>query len=76
LNQVDHALTGLALRPDLPGRVFALATLGGHTVFELEVVKARALLGAAGYGFVAHTVANADDHSNAPSCLLNDNASH
>src|SRR5574343_823285 len=58
-----------AFGPDGAGAAFALATLGGHAVFLLDGVEVKTHARALGDGFVADTVANADDHGVA-GCLL------
>ena len=60
--QVRHRLARGAFGPQVAGTAFALATLGGHAMLELDVVKGHAGAGALGNGFVADAVADTDDH--------------
>ena len=64
--QVGDGLTGVALGPEIAGAGFALPTLGGHTEFELDIVKAVARAGRFGDGVVADAVANANNHGKDP----------
>jgi hypothetical protein len=54
--------TCIALRHHISGASFALATLGGHTEFELDFVKAQPCTGMASDFTVGDSAADTDDH--------------
>jgi hypothetical protein len=51
-----------ALGHDVAGATLALATLGGHAEFELNLVKAHPSAGMAGNFAVRDSAADANDH--------------
>lgn len=58
----------MALCHHIARTTFALATLGGHTQFHLDVVKTHARFHMAGNVTVGYTQAEADDHGGNGSC--------
>lgn len=66
---VGSRATGAALRHDIAGATFALATLGRYTELKLNLFKAHACTGVTNNFSVGNSVTNADDHGLA--CWLN-----
>jgi hypothetical protein len=59
---VGGRATGAALRHHVTGAAFALAALGGHAEFELDLVKAQARTGMTGDFAVGDSAADANNH--------------
>ena len=59
---VGGRATGAALRHHVTGAAFALAALGGHAEFELDLVKAQARAGMTGDFAVGDSAADANNH--------------
>ncbi|AMM25843.1 hypothetical protein AX767_16895 [Variovorax sp. PAMC 28711] len=55
-------MRGTALRDDVAGASFALATLGGHTEFELHFVERHSGTRMARDFAIRDSAANANDH--------------
>ena len=59
---VGRRATGAALCHHVTGAAFALAALGGHAEFELNLVKAQARTGMADDFAVGDTAADTNNH--------------
>ncbi len=77
-------MRGAALRDDVAGATFTLATLGGHAEFELHFVESHAGTRMARDFPVGHSAAYTDDHGGKGNCwlavgeglIINTNLSH
>ena len=60
--QCRNRMRSAALRDDVAGATFALATLGGHAQFELHLVESHAGTRVTRDFPVGHSAAYTDDH--------------